>query len=387
MIWNVQDKSKVKERKPSKGGGPEIKEATETITDGISDGIYCFSVSDWKLIPEKRSKFVAIGLSKREENLLLYSLEKKQVVNTYLGHKVPVYSLALSPDGYSFVSGDQVGKMFLFDCQNASQFVCEMSIHEKVVFSIDYNVHESSGQLICSTGSDGVIQVMDMRARNSPKQAAVIDDAAASGVCFEARWRSEYEIVSVGDDYSAKRWDIRCLRDGPITNYFGHTTILKKITVSTDSGQNYIVTSGYDGSCRLWNLAERDILSQELENARGQHEMELQKVQRMEKLRDNGDDNYDPGMWKEANGKLKTLDDDYKRFLEISRERDGLNCVQAMLSLEGPKGTPNTGMSWLTKEDGTFSVIVSNSDLWMRLYEFSLPEINTFKLWREMFNF
>ena len=184
-----------------------------------------------------------MGLSERKSNVVLYDLEKNERRSTYTGHQVPIYSVALAPDMYSFCSGDQVGKMFLFDVHKSSEPLSEIKSHEKVIYSIDYNP-DPSGSVICSTGSDGQIKINDLRAQTAPKLLCTIEDAAATGVCFEARWRNEFEIVSVGDDHPAKRWDIRYLGDGPKTNYFGHTTFLKKICVSTDQDNSFIMTAG-----------------------------------------------------------------------------------------------------------------------------------------------
>ena len=83
----------------------------------------------------------------------------------------------------------------------------------------------SSSQV--SASSDGLVQVCDWRQGANWKAAQTIADAAAGGVCFGALWRLDKEVVTCGDDYCVKKWDLRSLKNGPIENYLGHTSVVR----------------------------------------------------------------------------------------------------------------------------------------------------------------
>merc|ERR1719456_681502 len=135
-----------------------------------------------------------------------------------------------------------------------------MQYHDGVAYSCAFNQDCATA---CTASSDGNVQILDTRALAPNRKAPVltIPDAAATGTVFKTLWRGEFEVLSCGEDYCAKRWDIRNLSLGPLTNFFGHTSTIRSMALSSD--EHYLVTAAVDGCVRVWVVDEVALVAEE----------------------------------------------------------------------------------------------------------------------------
>ena len=87
-------------------------------------------------------------------------------------------------------------------------------MHESHVTSIKI---DHDGRRVCSTSRDGRVVVFD---HNTSSMAscvmAEIPDAAAGYAVYDAVWCGDTELLTAGDDFCIKRWDIRRPNDLPM---------------------------------------------------------------------------------------------------------------------------------------------------------------------------
>lgn len=120
--------------------------------------------------------------------------------------------------------------------------------------------------LVCSAGSDGTLEVLDLR-----DQAARFWEKPSSAANFVS-WRTSlgviaahggdavhtaifpeaHMVLSGGADNKLKRWDLRA-GGGPVCEleYLGHTAPIRSLTLSPD--KRFLVTGCEDGSARVWH--------------------------------------------------------------------------------------------------------------------------------------
>lgn len=173
----------------------------------------------------------------------------------FVGHDHPVYSCAVAADERFCVSGGKTGQVCFHDVNRGEAPLCVLNQHDGVTYCCTVN---DDSVTVATASADSTIQILDMRAARTARSMITIDDAAAAGSVYKVIWRGEFELLSCGDDYCAKRWDIRNIGDGPLTNYFGHTSPVRALDVS--SNKDLMVTGTADGCIRVWVVTKWDIL-------------------------------------------------------------------------------------------------------------------------------
>ena len=67
--------------------------------------------------------------------------------------------------------------------------------------------------------------IFDINAGSMPScMISTIEDAAAGYTVHDALWCGDDEILSGGDDYAVKMWDIKRPQNAPLASYMGHTS-------------------------------------------------------------------------------------------------------------------------------------------------------------------
>eukprot|EP00931_Biecheleriopsis_adriatica_P029732 TRINITY_DN17602_c0_g2_i1.p1 TRINITY_DN17602_c0_g2~~TRINITY_DN17602_c0_g2_i1.p1 ORF type:complete len:497 (+),score=123.60 TRINITY_DN17602_c0_g2_i1:52-1542(+) len=190
---------------------------------------------------------VLVGFGSKKDNLWLWDATADEPVCKYEGQDSAVYSCGLSERGV--VSGNKNGRIVLNDL-NSTMCVNSGVVHEGLVTSCQF--HEDSRKILtCSR--DGSILVMDAgTAALSDAIVCKIEDAAAGYTVCHALWCSEYEILSAGDDYGIKRWDIRMSTAPPVESYMGHTSCVTALALSED--KRFFASGDAKGSVRIWGL-------------------------------------------------------------------------------------------------------------------------------------
>mmetsp|Transcript_81340 Transcript_81340/g.226499 ORF Transcript_81340/g.226499 Transcript_81340/m.226499 type:complete len:518 (-) Transcript_81340:138-1691(-) len=315
---------------------------------------------------------VLVGLSSKKDNIKLLSMQTGDVLSRYGGHETPVYSCCFDADGAMFLSGSKNGQMCIHDT-GYPEPKCRWKGHLSVVYSMAF---DASQQRICSASADGTVKVFDDRSFDGDAKAAlVIDDAAASGRVFKALWRKEHEIISGGEDYCMKRWDIRKVRDGPISSYFGHTSEVRAIELSPDG--EFLVSGTQSGAIRVW-------LSDEAGRIRQQREQAMASIQELEAKKNRDEE----GM---LNGEV--LPEDLKatcadlsretavhgKLIQVQNEQLLLGCTQARLGLDG-SSLPVSSIAWrnLASERDVACIACGSHDQSVRIFKVELATLRDF---------
>ena len=152
----------------------------------------------------------------------------------------PVVAVAYSPDGKSFVTGDQDGKVTVRNAQTG--VVRFQAPHGQYVLSVDYS---PNGKQIAAGSSDNTIQIFDattLRALGPPLKGHT--DGVLS-VRFSPDGR---QLLSGSYDNTARLWDLAT--SATMQDFRGHSWWVWAAEFSPDA--NRIVTAGQDGKAIVW---------------------------------------------------------------------------------------------------------------------------------------
>lgn len=284
------------------------------------------------------------GLGAAFDNLVIWDLETSEPSGRLPGPDTPVYCCTMDQEGRHSASGSKSGSILIHDVASQA-LVRGFEAHGSVVYSCDFcrlpGSGCGSGNLLCTASADGSIKTFDFRTDSSAKDSLVIADAAASGSVFQALWRGSREIISCGDDYCIKRWDVRKPDAGPISCYFGHSTVVRAVDLSPDG--EFLVSSTNDGSIRLWFVDEMKLIRDARTSAEHEQQRCRAELDQLEDKVSNGE--VDPSELRSVGERLRELDGEATRLGAVEEERAKMMCTQASLALEGPR-LPVVALAW-----------------------------------------
>eukprot|EP00933_Yihiella_yeosuensis_P041851 TRINITY_DN36252_c0_g1_i1.p1 TRINITY_DN36252_c0_g1~~TRINITY_DN36252_c0_g1_i1.p1 ORF type:complete len:511 (-),score=87.65 TRINITY_DN36252_c0_g1_i1:274-1806(-) len=365
IVWDIS--------KPGKNVKPERSWSTSS---SAPKAIYSMAVSS-------NSTTCLTGYGSKEDNLQLWDIAKGVELSQLPGHTEPVYACCYSEDSTFALSGSKLGAMCFHDVAT-SACVSKWQGHLGVVHAQDFQ--GPSHDILCSASSDGTVKVFDIRkvSRSSEAEAGEaadseieIADAAASGPVLSACWRSSNEIVSCGDDFCAKVWDIRNFSAGPLISFFGCTSPVRSLACSED--KRFVVTGTHTGSVRIWAADEVSVIQDQLgQMQRAVKDLGKQQEHLLE-LMDAGQLD-DPG---ELRDLTRTLDDTKEQmtlFEQLLSQRLTMGCIQAKVSLDGSSAAV-ASLAWRKTGDGQALVASGSQDTHIRLYEVETAELLKLESW------
>lgn len=209
-------------------------------TCNVGPSVYCMDA-----VPGGRG--VLLGYGKKSDNLVLWDMGEDQVAQRFEGQTSQIFSCCLGRD--KVLSGSKDGLIVMNDIETGTCLTA-WQVHEGLVTSITLG---EDGHKVVSTSRDGRVVVFDTNAGMWPScQICDIEDAAAGYTVCQALFCGREEVLSAGDDYCVKRWDIRNQREPPLASYMGHTSCVRSLALSPD-GQMF-ASGASDSSVRLWAL-------------------------------------------------------------------------------------------------------------------------------------
>ncbi|MEH2422150.1 MAG: caspase family protein [Nostoc sp.] len=172
----------------------------------------------------------------------LWNFQGQPLAEPFRGHQREVYSVAISPDGQTIISGGEDGTVRLWNFQG--QPLAEpFRGHQREVYSVAIS---PDGQTIVSGGGDGTVRLWNFQGQPLVEPFRGHQGRVYS-VAISPDWQT---IVSGGDDGTVRLWNFQ---GQPLAEFFsGHQGGVISVAISPD-GQT-IVSGGDDGTVRLWNL-------------------------------------------------------------------------------------------------------------------------------------
>jgi WD40 repeat protein len=154
----------------------------------------------------------------------------------------PVVSVAYSPDGKSFVTGDQGGLVTVRDADTGKERF--KLPHGQYVLSVDYS---PDGKRIASGSSDKTIKILDAA------NGRVIDTLSGhtDGVLSVRFSPGGDQLLSGSYDKTARLWDVES--GNTLQEFKGHSWWVWSVDFSPDASR--IVTAGQDGKAIVWQKA------------------------------------------------------------------------------------------------------------------------------------
>ncbi len=158
-----------------------------------------------------------------------------------------IYSVAISSNGKMIVSGDEDGKVKIWNL-TTGELVRTFTGHSGSIHSVAVS---SDSQIIATGSRDTTVRLWDMNGNLIHILAGHSNWIRALAISSDNRF-----VVSGGDDTKVKIWD---LTSG--TSSFAledHTRWIRSVTISSDN--QILVSAGDDLTIKVWNLVEGRLL-------------------------------------------------------------------------------------------------------------------------------
>ncbi len=183
---------------------------------------------------------VAIG--GRDNLIRLYNAQTSELQAMLSGHTSWVTHLAFHPSGSQLISAGRDNTVRVWDLQTFTQ-VYVFQHHTSTVTGVDYS---DNGLMLASASMDGTLWVGDATTGNTLAQLTNYSGAVWS-VAFSPDSRT---LVSGSEDGTLWIWG---LYDSSVTTIEGDGSAVTAIDFDPVETSR-LVTSGWDGSVRLWDI-------------------------------------------------------------------------------------------------------------------------------------
>lgn len=223
------------------------------------------------------ARFVA---SLENKAIRLYEASDRSTVKEFVGHPQPAYALACSPDGKRIASGDESGRILVWQVASGGK-VLEIRPHIRGVQALTFN---AKGNQLLSTGKDDTVKLIDVATGKVLKtwngnganyygakflpsgsgigvgtlgQGVVLMSGGGSMNLMGHQDLSVFDVdfsgsraISAGRDATAIVWDTKAAKK--IQTLRGHSDWVVH-TEFTPNGK-FAVTSSSDGTVKVWDM-------------------------------------------------------------------------------------------------------------------------------------
>jgi len=183
-----------------------------------------------------------------DKTVMLWNVGTGDLLRVLEGHTAGVMSVAYSLDGNRITSGSNDCTIRSWDAGTGE--CCQILVsHTSCVKDV---VYSPQGNQLASTGSDKVIRLWDFETQESrPPLIGHTDEVALIAYSLQGDL-----LASVSEDKTARVWDTatgQCRAE--IGNFRGP---VYGVAWNTAPGDNFLVTSGGDGSVLKWEVTNED---------------------------------------------------------------------------------------------------------------------------------
>uniref|UniRef100_H2ZDF3 Pre-mRNA processing factor 4 (PRP4)-like domain-containing protein n=1 Tax=Ciona savignyi TaxID=51511 RepID=H2ZDF3_CIOSA len=171
----------------------------------------------------------------------LWNMENDESVADLEGHEMRVARVAYHPSGRFLATTCYDKSWRLWDLQT-TQEVLHQEGHSKGVHDISFQI---DGSLAATGGLDAYGRVWDLR---TGRCVFFLEGHLKEmyAVCFSP---NGYQLASGSGDNSVKIWDLR--KTSCIYTIPAHTNLVSRLQYQKSNG-NYLITSSYDSTAKIW---------------------------------------------------------------------------------------------------------------------------------------
>jgi len=166
------------------------------------------------------------------------------------GHAARLCKIAWHPSGRYFGTTSFDHTWRLWDVETGHQLLLQDG-HWKETYGICMH---GDGSLCATTDFGGVVQVWDLRSGKSATH--FVGHHAKRVLCCEFS-PNGFQLATAGDDGIIKLFDLRRGSKGKsISSVPAHSNLITQIkfgTSSNDLGSDYLISSSFDGTCKVWS--------------------------------------------------------------------------------------------------------------------------------------
>jgi WD40 repeat protein len=304
-------------------------------------------------------------MGSNKDNVWLWDMASGEPVLKCAGLQSSVFSVSIASDGSRGLAGDKRGNLCLYDFGGMRQqpIFTLNKLHEGVLRCCGWSPR---GNQFCTGGQDGRIVINDPRAAEGESGSSIVmelEDAAATADVLQTLWFSEYQLMSSGGDYCAKRWDIRYLKDGPVGCYFGHTSPVLTLDVSED--HQFLATGDKSGSARVWLMDEPGMLHRRVQTEEHRSSQYAALRRKEQDLLEAGEG--DPQLVIEMGQKVAICDSRLEELKALNETANMLNCTKAAWGMQGHNNGV-TSLKWRQGASGRSRIVTGCSDATIRLF-------------------
>lgn len=208
-------------------------------------------------VHRKLTKSLRKAKGEYRESKALSAQSDVELVHTLGGHSLSVTCTAVSLDEESVFSGSKDGSVIQWDIATGKKTHVIKWDREGVTGSSDavLSIDTGSSELVTFAGSDRKVRVWDTR----DSRIHTLEDYAHKSAITSVRFRPKsqgavesLEVVSTSTDRMVKLWNVS--NYSYIDSLYGHQSAV--CSLEFFSGGNLALTSGQDGTARVWKLEE-----------------------------------------------------------------------------------------------------------------------------------
>ncbi len=172
---------------------------------------------------------------------------------TYLrNHSKPVRSIDFSPDGLTLASGDEDGKITLWDITTRQKLGTSLSGHSDKIYTVAWS---PDGHILASSSGDSSIMLWDVTDVSHPKQLRT-QLLGHKGRVHSISFSPDSQLLASGGlDKSIILWDVKTGQQRS-KRLSGHTKLIKSVIFSPDG--NTLASGDDDGKIILWDVAKEE---------------------------------------------------------------------------------------------------------------------------------
>ncbi len=194
-------------------------------------------------------KIVIIHFSENREMAEIWDVESGELIQQLTVDDIPLTDISFSPDGKKVLAGDYDGNLKLWDAETGELLKMWIGHDPNKVTTVGFS---PDGTKMASGGEDDMVKVWDMK---TGQLLQTLYQVTIYSLAF-----SPDGNYLLGGSYSSSSsdsgdifiWDVNSGEQ--LVRFRGNHILSRSVAFSPDGG--LIVTSGSDGSAKIWDVSE-----------------------------------------------------------------------------------------------------------------------------------